>query len=177
MARDRETDMQSMIDKAIIASRYLLVVFFGGLVVALAVYAVGFLAKLWKFASNATNGSDNRQLIDLLHLLDSALVASLVVMVAISSYDSLVSRLAPRDGDKEVGWLAAVDPGNLKLKLATALIAISSIHLLQIFMEIGSYDDRAVTWGLAIHGMFLVGALVLGLVDRITAASKKPGKL
>lgn len=168
--------MQSILDKAMIASRYLLVVFFGGLVVALAVYAVGFLKKLWKFATNAANGADNQQLLDLLHLLDAALVASLVVMVAVSSYDSLVNRLAARDGEKDVAWLAAVDPGNLKLKLATALIAISSIHLLQIFMEIGNYDDRAVTWGLAIHGMFLLGALVLGLLDRITAASKKAGK-
>ncbi len=170
--------MQSILDKTMIASRYILVVFFGGILVALAIYALGFLKKLWKFAANIGDVADTQTLIDLLHLLDSALVASLVVMVAVSSYDNLVSRLAPKSSDdQEVGWLAAVDQGNLKLKLATALIAISSIHLLQIFMEIGNYDDRAVTWGLAIHGMFLLGALVLGLVDRVTSSSKKAGKL
>ena len=170
--------MLTLIDKAMIASRYLLVVFFGGILIALAVYALGFLKKLWKFATEIGDVADNQTLIDLLHLLDSALVASLVVMVAVSSHDNLVSRLAPKaDDEKEVGWLAAVDQGNLKLKLATALIAISSIHLLQIFMEIGNYDDRAVTWGLVIHGMFLLGALVLGLVDRVTSSSKKAGKL
>jgi len=74
-------------------------------------------------------------------------------------------------------WVATVDPGNLKIKLSTALIAISSIHLLQIFMEASSYDDRAVMVALAIHGSFLLGALVLGLLDRLTAANKAKTKL
>jgi len=168
--------MQIIIDKAILASRYILVVFFGGLAVALAIYAVGFLKKLWKFATNIASGDDNDQLLALLHLLDAALVASLVVMVAISSYDSLVSRLAKDEDKQTVSWVANIDPGNLKIKLATALIAISSIHLLQIFMEVGSYDDRHVMWGLAIHGMFLAGAVVLGLLDWLTGGSKKVGK-
>jgi uncharacterized protein (TIGR00645 family) len=172
MATEPEPDMREILDKTMLVSRYLLVVFFGGLMVALAVYALGFLKKLWNFAANALNGGDNQQLIALLHLLDSALVASLVVMVAVSSYDSLVSRLAKRDGDGETSWVATVDPGNLKIKLATALIAISSIHLLQIFMEIGNYNDRDVTWALAVHGMFLAGAVVLGLLDRLTSGSK-----
>jgi uncharacterized protein (TIGR00645 family) len=168
--------MHEILDKAILASRWLLAVFFVGLAVALAVYAVRFLYKLWKFASTALSAEETRMLIDLLHLLDSALVASLVVMVAISSYDSLVSRLSRGDDAEDASWVATVDPGNLKIKLATALIAISSIHLLQIFMESSSYDDRAVMIGLAIHAMFLAGALVLGVLDRLTAASKK-GKL
>lgn len=168
--------MQKLIDNAILASRYILVVFFVGLAVALAIYAVGFLKKLWKFATNVASGADNEQLLALLHLLDAALVASLVVMVVISSYDSLVSRLAS-DGNKDaVSWVANIDPGNLKIKLATALIAISSIHLLQIFMEVGSYDDRHVLLGLAIHSMFLAGAVVLGLLDWLTGGGKKAGK-
>ncbi len=164
--------MQGILDKTILASRFILVVFLGGLLLALLVYAVGFLKKLWKFAGKATDGADNQQLLDLLHLLDAALVASLVVMVAISSYDNLVSRLAASEEGKEVGF-ATVDPGNLKIKLATALTAISSIHLLQIFMEVETYSDRAITWGLAIHGMFLAGAVALGVLDRLQAAGKK----
>jgi uncharacterized protein (TIGR00645 family) len=160
--------MQRIIDKAVLASRHLLVVFFLGLGVALAIYALGFLAKLWKFAGNALNGSDNRQLLDLLHLLDSALVASLVVTVMISSYDSLVSRLGKHEDAEGVSWVANIDPGNLKIKLASALIAISSIHLLQIFMEVQNYDDRSVIWGLSIHGMFVAGAVALGVLDRLT---------
>ncbi|MGK7864665.1 YqhA family protein [Falsiroseomonas sp. E2-1-a4] len=160
--------MQLLIDRIMLASRHVLVVFFLGLGVALAIYALGFLAKLWKFAGNALAGSDNRQLLDLLHLLDAALVASLVVTVMISSYDSLVSRLDKHEDGAGVSWVSGFDPGNLKIKLASALIAISSIHLLQIFMEVSNYDDRAIMWGLAIHGMFVAGAVALGVLDRLT---------
>jgi uncharacterized protein (TIGR00645 family) len=165
--------MQMMIDKAILASRWLLAVFFLGLAAALAIYALHFLAKLWKFATAALSGGDTQLLIQLLHLLDSALIASLVVTVVISSHHSLVSRLADDEEGSKPSFVAMVDPGNLKLKLATALIAISSIHLLQIFMEVVNYDDRAITWAIAIHTMFLAGAVVLGVLDRLTAGAKK----
>jgi uncharacterized protein (TIGR00645 family) len=168
--------MQTILDKMILASRWLLAVFFLGLAVALAVYALSFLMKLWKFATSLMAEDENKLLIDLLHLLDSALVASLVVMVALSSYDSLVSRLTEDDDGKKLSWVASIDPGNLKIKLASALIAISSIQLLQIFMQIGSYDDRDVTWAIALHMVFLAGAIVLGLLDKLTSGSKK-GKL
>jgi uncharacterized protein (TIGR00645 family) len=162
--------MLTILDKVILASRWVLVVFFGGMMVALAVYAVGFLAKLWKFATSIGTMEDTDQLITLLILLDSALVGSLVVMVALSSYHSLVSRLTTEEeGSKgKTNWVALVDPGNLKIKLATALAAISSIHLLQIFMEIGNYDDRSVTWALIIHGAFLAGVICLAIVEKLT---------
>jgi uncharacterized protein (TIGR00645 family) len=163
--------MLSILDKIMLGSRWLLVTFFLGLAVALALYALHFLAKLWKFAVSALTSSDTAVLIQLLHLLDAALVASLVVMVAIASYDSLVSRLTTDETERKTQWVALVDPGNLKLKLGTALVAISSIHLLQIFMQIDEYSDRDVGWGLVIHASFLAGVLVLAVLDKL--AGKK----
>lgn len=167
--------MRSILDQVILASRWLLVIFFLGLAVALAVYALHFLAKLWKFASSALAAGEQQVLIQLLHLLDAALVASLVAMVAIASYDSLVSRLTADETERKTYWGSLVDPGNLKLKLGTALVAISSIHLLQIFMQVGEYSDRDIGWALVIHGSFLAGVLVLALLDRI-APKKSAGK-
>jgi uncharacterized protein (TIGR00645 family) len=167
--------MLTILDKAMLASRHLLVVFFLGLAVALGVYAILFVYKLWKFATEALTASDTQTLISLLHLLDAALIASLVVMVAIASYDSLVARLTTDEEERKMSLVALVDPGNLKIKLGTALVAISSIHLLQIFMEVDQYDDRRITWALAIHGSFLAGILVLGLLDRLTIGLKKKG--
>jgi uncharacterized protein (TIGR00645 family) len=175
MLHDREPVMKPFLDKLILSSRWLLAVFFFGLMLALAVYAVRFVYKLGKFAMSVLENDDNRILIDLLHLLDSALVASLVVMVALSSYDSLVSRLSNGE-EKNMSWVSNVDPGNLKIKLSTALIAISAIHLLQIVMQVSDYDDRTIIWAVAIHGMFLLGVLALGLLDRLTATSKKETK-
>jgi uncharacterized protein (TIGR00645 family) len=159
--------MLSLLDKIMLASRWLLVAFFLGLVIALGIYALHFLGKLWKFATSALTTSDVTVLIQLLHLLDAALIASLVIMVAIASYDSLVSRLTTDEEERRTSWVALVDPGNLKIKLGTALVAISSIHLLQIFMEIGEYSDRDVTWALVIHASFLAGILVLGVLDKL----------
>jgi uncharacterized protein (TIGR00645 family) len=159
--------MQAILDKTILASRWLLAVFFLGLLAALAVYAVRFIYKIWKFAIGVTTAEDTRMLIDLLYLLDSALVASLVVLVATSSYDNMVSRLNAEGSDAKSFRIATVDPGNLKVKLATALVAISSIHVLQVFMELDQYSDRDVTWTLALHTAFLAGVVVLGVVDRL----------
>jgi uncharacterized protein (TIGR00645 family) len=173
--------MQALLDKAILASRHILAVFYVGLAVALALYAIRFCAKVWKFGATLFEAGDNDLLLGILYLLDSALVAALVVMVAISSYDSLVSRLTDDAKDQKLDWVAeGVDPGNLKIKLATAIIAISSIHLLQIFLKVQDYDDRTITWGLIIHASFLTGGLCLAVMDRLegtTKAAKKAARV
>jgi uncharacterized protein (TIGR00645 family) len=100
----------------------------------------------------------------LLYLTDSALVASTVVMVAVSSDDSLVSRLKEQAATRQMHWPGGLDASDLKLKLATSIAPISSLHLLQIFLTPGSYDAEETMWALVIHATFLVGALHLGLL-------------
>ena len=165
--------MDKFLDRLMVASRYILAIFYLGLALALAAYAVKFGVKVYKFASTIlTETDDNQILLGMLYLVDSALVASLVAMVAISSYDSLVSKLTDEAGGKEISWVTNLDPGNLKLKVALAIIAISSIHLLQKFMNVESLDDRSLTWGVIIHMCFVAGALVLGFLDRMQAQTK-----
>lgn len=165
--------MQGLLDREVLASRHILVVFYVGLAAALALYAVRFVHKVWKFGDKLFEMEDNDLLLGLLYLLDSVLVASLVVMVAISSYDNMVSRLTEDAKAQNVDWVAeGVDPGNLKIKLATAIVAISSIHLLQIFLKVESYGDRTIMWGLAIHGMFLAGVLCLAVMDKLEGTTK-----
>ncbi len=165
--------MLNTLEKSILATRWLLAVFLLGLAVALAMYAVRFGWKLLKLAGQLFEPDDSVFLLGVLHLLDSALVASLIVMVAISSWDSLVSKLADENGATKVAWASKVDASNLKLKLATAIIAISSIHLLQIFMRVETYGDREIIWALALHAMFLAGGFLLAVMDRLAT---KPGK-
>jgi uncharacterized protein (TIGR00645 family) len=166
--------MGSLLGKVILTGRYLLAVFVLGLIAALGLYALRFLWKLAKYAGEIFRLEENDALLDLLHLVDSALVASLVIMVALSSYDTLVDKLrheAKRDG---VDWIGSLDTGNLKIKLATSIVAISSIHVLQIFMKIDSFEDRQIMWSLAIHGVFLAGVLALALMDRLEGHVKAP---
>ena len=111
-------------------------------------------------------------LIAVLHLVDSALIASLVMIVALSSYDSLVARLSSEAEEEDMRWVGRTDYANLKLKVATAIVAISSIHLLQVFLKVESYTQEGVMWRMAIHFLFVLGALMLGVLDRITRHGK-----
>ncbi len=165
--------MGPLIDRVILASRYLLVVFLLGLAAALGIYALKFLGKLVTYAGKAfQGGSDTEMLLGLLYLVDSVLVASLVTMVIIASYDSLVSPLdANVEGQRKL-WVKKLNPGNLKLKLSLAIVGVSSIHLLQLFLKLEDYSDRDLTWAMAIHGLFVACALVLGILDRLEAKSK-----
>ena len=99
-----------------------------------------------------------------------ALVASLVVMVIISGYENFVSRF---DNEDDVHWLGQIDAGSLKIKVASTIVAISSIHLLQIFLNVPQYTDNQVMWYTLLHLTFIVSALFLAVIDRI---SKKPAK-
>lgn len=165
--------MQSLIDRIVLGSRHLLVVFFLGLAAALVVYALRFVAKLWSYAQKTFNGAtDTEMLLSMLYLVDSVLVASLVAMVIISSHDSLVSPLADGVEPSRAAWVRKLSPGNLKLKLSLAIVAISSIHLLQLFLEVSERTDRELGWTMAIHGMFVFAALALGILDWLQAGRK-----
>ena len=133
-------------------------------------YAVSFAVKLWDFASHVIGMDDTETILKVLGLIDAALIASLVVMVIISGYENFVSRF---DNEDDVHWLGQIDAGSLKIKVASTIVAISSIHLLQIFLNVPQYTDSQIMWFTTIHIAFVVSALFLAVIDNI---SKKPGK-
>ena len=162
--------LELFVESVILASRWLLVVFYIGLGLALALYAVSFGFKLWDFASHLIGMDETQTILKILALIDAALIASLVVMVIISGYENFVSRF---DNDDDVHWLGQIDAGSLKIKVASTIVAISSIHLLQIFLNVPQYTDQQIMWYTILHITFIASALFLALIDRI---SKKPGK-
>jgi uncharacterized protein (TIGR00645 family) len=166
--------MRPILTSVILASRWLAAVFLLGLIAALALFALRFLTKLWKFATGVFAAPEDQALLDLLHLLDWTLVAGLVVMVVLSSWDSLVSPVDDANRAAGMAWIRKLDPGNLKVKLAGSIVAISSIQLLQMFLRADVYSDRTLAWAMGLHAMFLVGALVLALTDRITVTTRQP---
>ena len=170
--QDAAGSLLSILGRAVLASRYLLMVFFFGLAAGLALYAVRFVSKLWGLAAELLTMPEEDVLIAVLHLVDSALIASLVMIVVLSSYDSLVDRLASDAEQEDMGWVGRTDYANLKLKVATAIVAISSIHLLQVFLKVESYSQEGVVWRMGIHGLFVLGALLLGVLDRLTRHGK-----
>lgn len=157
--------LELFLERTILASRWLLVVFYIGLGVALAIYAVSFIAKLAKVASNVFVLDDANMILAMLALIDSALVASLIVMVMIASYENFVSRFD--EGQSDISWLGKLNAGSLKIKVASSIVAISSIHLLQVFLNAQQYDNDKMMWLTIIHIVFVVSALLLGFLEQI----------
>jgi uncharacterized protein (TIGR00645 family) len=157
-------------EKIILSSRWLLVVFYLGLVAALAVYALSFMFKFWKVAKDVFTLSEAEMILAMLGLIDAALVASLIVMVMISGYENFVSRFDETEAD--VSFLGKLDSGSLKIKVASSIVAISSIHLLQIFLNAHQYSGTALMWYTIIHLTFVVSAVMLGWLEKIMATTK-----
>ncbi|MCU0763409.1 MAG: TIGR00645 family protein [Hydrogenophaga sp.] len=162
--------LELFLERTILASRWLLVVFYIGLGVALAVYAVSFVSKLAKVASNVFLLDDANMILAMLALIDSALVASLIVMVMIASYENFVSRFD--EGESDISWLGKLNAGSLKIKVASSIVAISSIHLLQVFMNAQQYDNGKLMWLTIIHLVFVVSALLLGYLENMMSKAK-----
>ncbi|MEQ1950094.1 TIGR00645 family protein [Mesorhizobium sp. CN2-181] len=157
--------LELAIESIILASRWLLVVFYLGLGLALAVYAVSFAKKLFEFITQVMVLNDTDTILKMLGLIDAALVASLVVMVIISGYENFVSRFDEHEG--EVQWLGTIDVGSLKVKVASTIVAISSIHLLQVFLNSATYTSIQLMWLTLMHMAFVASALLLAYIDRL----------
>lgn len=164
--------IQTTIERIILYSRYILVVFYIGLAVALAFYAVSFVfevihvAELAFFPPERENGEFS-MIMPILELIDGALVSGLIVMVMLSSYENFVGRFGDDSLDDSPEWLRRLDPGSLKVKVATALLTISAVKLLQVFMDREKFTDGDIFWKVIIHVVFIASAVFLALLDRI----------
>lgn len=163
--------IEHLIESIILASRWLLVVFYLGLAAALAIYAISFGQKLVDFVTKLFNLEETDTILKMLGLIDAALVASLVVMVIISGYENFVSRFDNSEG--ELSWLGKIDAGSLKIKVASTIVAISSIHLLQVFLNAAQYTNDKLLWLTVMHMAFVVSALFLAYIDRVMVQTKK----
>jgi uncharacterized protein (TIGR00645 family) len=162
--------LELLVERIILSSRWLLVVFYLGLVAALAVYAVSYLYKLLKVAQNVFVYDDAEMILAMLGLIDAALVASLILMVMIAGYENFVSRFD--EGEADLSFLGKLDSGSLKIKVASSIVAISSIHLLQIFLNAQQYTDGKLMWLTLMHIAFVVSAVLLGFLEQIMGKLK-----
>lgn len=158
--------MELLIERLILSARWILVVFYVGLAAALGIYAVSFLYKLAKVATQVFVLDEADMILAMLGLIDAALVASLIVMVMISGYENFVSRFEESE-NHEISWLGKLDSGSLKIKVASSIVAISSIHLLQIFLNTQQYDGTRLMWATLMHLAFVASALLLGFLEQI----------
>lgn len=166
--------------KLIFLSRWLQAPLYLGLIVAQAVYVYHFFIELWHLVAGVAGIGqgpghepidEQKIMLIVLGLVDVVMIANLLIMVIVGGYETFVSRLRLENHPDQPEWLSHVNAGVLKVKLATALIGISSIHLLKTFIEIGGKDApeyTAVMWQVLVHLTFVVSALLLAWTDRIS---------
>jgi uncharacterized protein (TIGR00645 family) len=106
-----------------------------------------------------------------LALIDVVMISNLLIMVIIGGYETFVSRLRIEDHPDQPEWLSHVNASVLKVKLATAIIGISSIHLLKTFINAANYDTKVLMWQTLIHMAFLFSALAIALADRVMVSA------
>lgn len=167
--------LQKIVERTILASRFVLVVFYIGLAFALLLFAGQFVIKLAGMVMKFPAENETMVLLGMLELIDKALVAGLVVMVMLSSYDNFVSKLDSGSDSQKITWIGQLDPGSLKIKVASAIVAISSIHLLQIFMNSSNFTNDDIYWKVVIHITFIASALFLGVLDRMSVIWRDKG--
>ena len=103
----------------------------------------------------------------ILSLVDMSLVGGLIIMVMLSGYENFVSRIDIEDGAEKLSWLGKLDSGSLKQKVAASIVAISSIHLLQKFMNAEHIENDKLMWYVILHITFVLSAIGMAWVDKM----------
>ena len=181
------------LSKLIFASRWLQMPLYLGLIAAQAVYVFHFGVELYHlvgaafgnqgdidalvkgigYASEAKVMALNETIIMLvvLALIDVVMISNLLIMVIVGGYETFVSRMNLQDHPDQPEWLSHVNASVLKVKLATAIIGISSIHLLKTFINAANYTEQVLMWQTLIHMTFLFSAMAIAYTDRLMSPS------
>ena len=182
------------IPRLIFASRWLQLPLYLGLILAQAVYVFHFWVELvhlleaafgnqaalkalvtsigYRSDVDVTALNETIIMLVVLALIDVVMISNLLIMVIVGGYETFVSRMDLRSHPDQPEWLDHVNASVLKVKLATAIIGISSIHLLKTFINAANYDTKVLMWQTLIHITFLLSALAIALTDKLMS---KPG--
>lgn len=159
---------ESSLERLIYASRWILAPIYVGMSLALLTLLIKFVQELYHFIPHILDLSESDLVLKLLTLIDLSMVGSLLVIVIFSGYENFVSRLDIGDTTEKLDWLGTHDYGSLKMKVASSIVAISSIHLLKVFMNIMSTDNDKLMWYVVIHLTLVISTLLMACQDRLT---------
>ncbi|OBW93149.1 membrane protein [Gallibacterium genomosp. 3] len=157
----------NLIARVIFASRWVQLPIYLGLIVVQIVYAYKFLKSLWHLVVNLNQMDENTIMLAVLNLIDVVMIANLLVMVLVGGYETFVSKLNTDNHPDQPEWLDHVNASVLKIKLSMAIISISSIHMLQTFINAGNLPEKQIMWQLFLHLGFLASALAVAYTDKI----------
>jgi uncharacterized protein (TIGR00645 family) len=164
----------------IFSSRWLQLPLYLGLIAAQGVYVIVFVKELYHLVVGAVSLSEQDIMLLVLGLIDVVMISNLLVMVIVGGYETFVSRLNLESHPDQPEWLSHVNASVLKVKLAMAIIGISSIHLLRTFIAISAlgtprsqYTEAGVKWQTIIHVIFILSAIGIAWIDHLMGRARK----
>ena len=159
--------LESKLEKTLYAARWLLAPLYLGLSLALVLLSIKFFQEVFHLFPIILSTSESDMVLVILSLVDMSLVGGLIIMVMLSGYENFISRINIADGEEKLSWLGKLDSGSLKQKVAASIVAISSIHLLQKFMNAEHIDNDKLMWFVILHITFVLSAIGMAWVDKM----------
>lgn len=169
---------ETLLERLIFASRWLLAPFYLGLAISIIVLLVKFMAELLHLLFGAFTLSEPDVILGVLTLVDLALTGSLLIIVIFSGYENFVSKIDHSGHTDWPEWMGTIDFAALKLKLLSSIVAISAIQLLKQFMSVKTItpeNEKVLFWLVIIHVVFVVSSVLLALSDRIAGHGDSAG--
>ncbi|MFS2159845.1 TIGR00645 family protein [Pseudomonas sp. Pseusp122] len=160
--------MERFLENAMYASRWLLAPIYFGLSLGLLALMLKFFQEVFHVLPNIFSMAESDLILVLLSMVDMSLVGGLLVMVMMSGYENFVSQLDIDENKEKLSWLGKMDSSSLKMKVAASIVAISSIHLLRVFMDARNIETQYLMWYVIIHMTFVVSAVLMGVLDKLT---------
>jgi uncharacterized protein (TIGR00645 family) len=178
--RDEGARRWRPLPQLIFGSRWLQLPLYVGLIVAQCVYVVLFAKELWHLVTHSLDVTEQQIMLTVLGLIDVVMISNLLMMVIVGGFETFVSRLNLHGHPDKPEWLSHVNASVLKIKLAMAIIGISSIALLRTFIEAGNlgsdragYTETGVMWQVVIHITFVLSAIGIAYVDRLSETTAR----
>lgn len=165
--------LEQQIEKVLFALRWLLAPIYLGLSLALLALGLKFFQEIFHVLPHVFEIAETELVLVVLALVDITLVSSLIIMVMLAGYENFVSKIDVEAASEKLSWMGKLDAGSLKIKVAASIVAISSIHLLRAFMDLQHIANDKLMWYVIIHMTFVISALLLGYLDKLTFASHR----
>lgn len=164
--------VETSLERALFASRWLLVPFYIGLIIALALLLVKFVKEFFHFVPLVFTGEGGDVIIGVLSLVDVVMVANLLIIIVFAGYENFVSRFDADQHEDWPGWMGHVGFAELKMKLIGSIVAISGIELLKAFMHVESLTNEQLAWKVGIHMTFVMSGVLFAIMDRVASGKQ-----
>lgn len=160
--------LEYFIENLLFQSRWILVPFYAGLALSVILLLIKFVGEFVHLALIIETVSVKTMVIDILHLIDLSLIASLLIIITLSGYESFVSKIDIKEGSDKLSWMGKIGFSELKIKLIASIVAISAIDLLAVFLNMSEHSEKEIFWKVVIHFTFVVSGLLFALMDYIS---------